>query len=250
MRKLIILQTILVLSGCATADPNRNWIKTWNNDGFSSLQDKENLTQQAERSDYIRYSRELAGVVNKNFSSTPMDPVEREFIYYSLALAFMNKVQYANFRYATNQRENFENITEAKVKMGIYMRKLMELPNLHRMSMFLICRIQELSGNWNACPSQIRNRVEPGALLWVFSNNPSTQDNFYLLNDFTDDDRRISLEKRGGGFITLARTVCGLFCLGGFRGDDELVIQEVGHKIGLKMEYKDHYGKIIGETAL
>lgn len=256
MNKLIFI-SLIALAGCATSDPNRTWVKEWNQP-YNSLEEKELLAEKMEKADYIRYSRETAGLVNKNFSSTPADYLERELVFYQIGLAYMNRIQYASYNiemhknlgpnYATKLSKG---VPEAKAKMGIYMRKLLELPNLHRMSKFLICRMQELEGNWNGCPSDIRNRIQSGALLWEFGN-PSTNDHTYLMEDFTGEAERISREKKGGGAITVARTVCAgmLLCAAGFRGNDELVLQGVGEKIGLKIIRLGEYGTIEGEQPL
>jgi len=258
MRNLILLHLISLLSGCATADPHRNWVKEYNTP-YNSLSEQEQIADKMEKADYVRYSREAGGLVNKNFSSTPADYLEREVVYYAIALQWLNRVQYASYNCVMHKNlgeaycaKRMEGVPQAKAKMVVYMNKLRELPNLHRMSRFLLCRAQELQGNWNGCPSDLRNKIQSGALLWIFTTNPALNDHTYLLEDFTGEGRRISSEKKGGGTLTVARTICAglLVCAAGFRGDDELVVQGVNARIGLQIVRQGEYGTIEGEQTL
>ena len=260
MRYILIL--CLLLSACATSDPTRLWVKKWN-DPYASIRQKQEAAADMERGDYVRYGRETAGIVNKNFSSNPADYLEKEIVYFKLALWAMNGIQYPAYNVVMHGKSQgpgyaesiSKNVPTAREDANRYMRKLMEIPssNLHLFSRLLICRIQELNHEFEACAADIRALIEPGALLWIFTDSPSTSASTFIVADFSGEEERIYQDKRGGEFLNLSRTICSglLVCLGGLKTKDESVIRELENKkMGLQLVFMGHYGAIKGLKPL
>jgi hypothetical protein len=243
MRHAIVF--LLILSGCSTVtrDPNSNWIKEWNSGG--SLEDKETIARKMEAADYIRLHREAVGVLDKSAPTTPPDPLEREMVYFVIASGYMNAWQSALYGNTSDRAGLLQGVPHLRERANVYMRKLMELPNLHEMSKFLIARIQELDGNSYASTIGI----ERGAKFWIFTFHVARGRHTFLLDDFRKDYKRIPIEKRGGGGVTVARTVCAglVLCYAGMRYDDELVINELNNLVGVRVVYDGHKGKITGK---
>ena len=248
MRILIFIATLLTVPAHALErDENSNWVKEWNTLA-GTIEQKEAVARKMEANDYIRYSREAVGLIDKRASSTPVSDLEREMVYFILGAHYMEKWQsYSQLPANTYKREELEaEIPKLREKANIYMRKLMEIPNLHMMSRLLIARIQELEGFNYA--SDIEAKIPKGAMVWEFVLNPSHADNVYLLDDFTSEHHQAAERKRGGRGLAAVRTVCAglLLCLGGARFDDELVIRELNSVVGIRVVYRGEFLKIPG----
>lgn len=245
---LTILMLISVSAGAIERDPNSSWIKEWNSP-YLSIFERQEIAKRMEANDYLRYGREIVGIIDKNASTTPPAPIEREIVYFTIALHHMNEWQqalYSVWAHSASQPAGYaekvlKDVPKARELANVYMRKLMELPNLTIASQFLIARIQELNGDKYS--SAIK--VERGALLWEFAFVKNSVRG-YLLNDFREDYKRIPVEKRGGGTATLLRTICAgmLFCYAGMRYDNELVVNELNNQIRVFFVYD---GRTVGE---
>lgn len=235
----VLIFTLILFSVPASAmerDENSKWVKEWNTLA-SSIEEKEAIARKMELNNYVRYRREIVGLIDKNASSTPVNSLEREMVYFLLGAYYMDKWQrYSVLPMNTVDRELLMGeIPKFREKANIYMRKLMEIPDLHMMSRLLIARIQELNGFRYA--SDIEAKIPSGAKFWEFILNPSTRDNVYFLHDFKEEYADRAVEKRGGRLIQGRRTVCAglLVCLYGTRFDDELVIRELNSVVGVRV---------------
>lgn len=174
---------------------------------------------------------------------------------FKIALRYMSEVQYALYNvemHASSQPPGYAEkvmagVPEARKKMNVYMRKLLELPTRHNFSRYLIARIEELNGNDFGSVG-----IEKGALLWEFSDNPSMNAGYYLLDDLRPELEQIYRAKQGGGAAVVARTICTglLVCAGGFTGMNDTTIQEMKTQVGIRVIYRGRYGNVRGLKPL
>lgn len=216
MRAIVL--ALLLLSGCATSSPRPDkplWARLFN--AAVDLPSMEHAARLMEQDDYIRHREQLAGNFTRDAGTNPPTELEREFVYFKIAESWL----------FYRERDKSD---EAVEHSNIYMRKLLEVPNRHAMSDYVIARIQELNGeNYSS-----KIPIPKGMVRWSFhlgtvdSNNPT-----FLLNDFRKEYAAIRESKRAG----LLKMTCFVLlpCVGGIKGDDELVVHGLSQPIGISI---------------
>ncbi len=217
-----------LLVGCASIPKSEewNWARVWNR-AITPL-DRERAVRIMPQHDYIRYSEQVVrNYVNPNMGSIPVYDAEREMIYFRMAALYLWDWQ----------AQGGLNADKARV----YARKLLELPNLHPMSKFLIARVQELEGgdyNLHYVP------VPKGMGMWWFmvgqGSNTPTELNF---GNLKGEYARILSAKQGGVLGKGTQIGCAAFilCLGSVTADDESVITDLRWNVYL--DVTDKQGK-------
>ncbi len=218
VRAAFIIFVVELMTGCASVPKSYdwNWVLVWNR--AYSLEEKERAAALMPHHDYIRYHEQvIRNYVNPNLGSTPVYDLEREMVYFKLAAKYLDDWQRSG--------ENAE-------KARVFARKLMELPNLHPMSKFLIARVQELDGgNYNS----FYVPVPRGAKLWLFTSMPSNDKREFDFGNFEQEYDRILHEKEGGYLGKGTQLACGavLLCITGVSSNDDLVIRDLRQNVYL-----------------
>lgn len=218
MKTTILIFALELVTGCASAPKSYdwNWVLVWNR--AYSLDEKERAAALMPKHDYIRYHEQvIRNYVNPNLGSTPVYDLEREMVYFKLASKYLDDWQ----RRGTNAE-----------KARVYARKLLELPNLHVMSKFLIARVQELDGG---SYNEFYVPVPRGAKLWLFTTAPSNAPTEFDFGNFQSEYKRILNEKEGGILGKGTQLACGavLLCVMGVSSDDDLVIRDLQSNVYL-----------------
>ena len=245
--------SLTACAGAITQSPDRLWVRHWNSleyckdeNGKDRNCTYEEAAEEMERGDWIRRSRNVAGMVDRAAETTPVvDPLEREVVYIRIAKLYQDQIEdyhelerrkaeleqseqtkntQANLVFVERELSNQSaSLLRAKEKAGIYMRKLLELPERNLMSRLMIARIAELLSG-EKYPSDLP--LEMGARRWtfIFTEQPSVIDD-YILHSFIERGKEAASDKRGGKALSYLRAV-PLFW-GGLRFDDSLVVKEM-----------------------
>jgi len=230
--KYLIVIIAMLLTGCGSAPKSRNnktWISEWN------VGEMEYAAELMELSDYVRYSQQVTQqMLDKTRGSYPPTDIEKEFVYYSIALKYMNLRQrcvISTRNHLPTQTTDCSDTIENKSK--IYARKLMELPNLHLMSKYVIARIQEFDGYDQRQSGNLG--IPSGMRAWCFI--PWSRGE-YKLNDFSDQYQKIISARRGGAIGTIYHSVSSVLLFGApsTAFDNELGLVDMKQPIGIYVE--------------
>jgi len=246
---------LFYLTACAstvTRDPSSNWVRE--SEGWAYCHDdkgdphnctEKEVEQHMIDSDYVRYHREVVGLIDRNASSTPSYEIEKEMIFLQSGLRALSEWQSYLNASSPDRKILLKKVPELRNRANLYARKIMELRSHHLVSHLFISRVQELSGF--GLPSEIAARIPAGAKFWQFTFNPSADEGTYFLHDFRGLRSRLATEKRGGATFETVRAVCAglLLCFGGIRGDDELVFG-LDNLIGIQIIQDGGTAKIKG----
>jgi len=220
----------LMLRNDATHAEERRVPWAWLFNEAQSLADLERSAVLMEQDDYIRHREDLKGHLDKDHGTNPPTDLEREYVYWKIAHTYL-------FEYERYPEKSI------LAKMNIYMRKLLEIPNRHFFSEYLIARIQEHNGE--SFSSKVK--VPKGTTFWEFDRYKDGEHSFFL-DDVSKEYKEIADKKRMGFF----KTVCWvlMICVGGAKFDNEVILKDLHKPFYVKIHTKDGYYKPEPENNL
>jgi hypothetical protein len=219
MRTIIVI-LLLIISTQTHAERKVEWARVFNE--AESVTDLERASVLMEQDDYIRHSEDLKAHLDKDHGTNPPTDLEREYVYWKIAHSYLFFYE----RY--HEKENL-------IKMNIYMRKLLEIPNRHLFSEYLIARIQEHNGE--SYSSKVK--VPRGTTFWEFDRFKDTHG--FFLDDVSKEYKEIADKKRMGFF----KTVCWvlMICVGGAKFDNEVILKDLHKPFYVTIHTKEGYYK-------
>jgi hypothetical protein len=211
---------MLVSTQTHAEDRKVEWARVFNE--AENIADLEKSAVLMEQDDYIRHREDLKGHLDKDHGTNPPSDLEREYVYWKIAHSYL--FFYERYR----EKENL-------IKMNIYMRKLLEIPNRHLFSEYLIARIQEHNGE--SFSSKVK--VPKGMHFWEFGRYEDKH-NFFL-EDVSKEYKEIADKKRMG----FVKTVCWvlMICVGGAKFDNEVILKDLHKPFYVKIHTRDGYYK-------
>ena len=218
MKRLIPL---ILLAGCATTQKriDTSWVFAWNS--ATNVVARERAVEMMEHSDYIRYNEQiLRHYVNGSYANIPVYDVEREVVYFHMAVQYLSEYQTTG--------KSFD-------KAQVYSRKLLELDDLHPFSKFLVGRVQELTGgdyNKTYIP------IPRGEKKWNFTIGYLSNTATVNFGNLSSEYDRILSAKKGGILGTGSQAACAasLLCFFAIAGNNEITIDDLKETILLFVE--------------
>jgi hypothetical protein len=187
------------------------WARVFNE--AETVFDLERASVLMEKDDYIRHSEDFKGHFDKEEGTNPPTDLEREYVYWKIANSYL--FVYERYR----EKENL-------AKANIYMRKLIEIPNRHLFSEYLIARIQELNGE----DYSSKIKIPKGMYRWEFGRYEysvnSGQSNFFI--DDVSKEYKETTNKKRTGFLKVSCWVV-MICVAGIKFDNEIILKDL-HK--------------------
>jgi len=205
MRTVIVI--ILILMSTQT-HAKEFWARVFND--AETVSDLERASVLMEQDDYIRHSEDFKGHFDKEEGTNPPTDLEREYVYWKIANSYL--FVYERYR----EKENL-------AKANIYMRKLIEIPNRHLFSEYLIARIQEHNGE----DYSSKIKIPKGMDMWEFGRYGYGDKSNFFIDDVSKEYKEIADKKRTG-FLKVNCWVL-MICVAGIKFDNEILLKDL-HK--------------------